>query len=287
MKKMLRIIVRKVLRVRDFETISDALVRKKYGLLKKMNHNSVTTLDFFKKIVELGLSKGDVVILHSSWRALVGYNGSPKELIDCILKIIGNEGTLLMPAYTDNKDLFKYDDPTSAGFIAEFFRKNYPVCRSLNNVFSMCALGKYANYFTKDHIRSLYYFDNESPYYRAIEKNAKVLLIGLGKKPHKISLFHCVSYDIRNDVKCYNDVYTMRRKGVIYDKHNKKNEVEFFDRWPQYQNCHKRFRWLFLHFINRNNYGRINKTDIYLFDAKKMYNQAKKYVVENNFNLYK
>ena len=287
MKKYIRLLIRKILGTREFETINDSLTRKKYNVMKLVNRKSFTTNDLENELKRLGLSKGDIVILHSSWRALIGYNGTPKELIDCILSIIGKDGTLLMPAFTNNKEVFNYSDSTSAGYLSEFFRTNYNVSRSLNNVFSMCAYGKMADKLTKSHIQSDYYFDSNSPYYKSMVNEAKILLIGLGKKPHKISLFHCISYELKDSVKCYSDVYTLSKNGIIIDKNRLKHTVTYIDRQPKFQNDTAKFKKLFQHFVNKNNYGKINKTDIYLFNSNEMFYKVKKYIKENNYNIYK
>lgn len=287
MKKYLRLIIRKLLGTREFEIIKDSIIRKKYNIMKLVNRKSFSINDLEKELKRLGLSKGDIVIFHSSWRALIGYNGTPKELIDCILSIIEKDGTLLMPAFTNNKEIFNYNDPTSAGYLSEFFRTNYNVSRSLNNIFSMCSYGKMANMLTESHIQSHYYFDSKSPYYKSMINDAKILLIGLGKKPHKISLFHCISYELKDSIKSYHDVYTFTKTGIIMDKNNIKHNTTYVDRQPKFQNDTNKFKKLFQHFIDKNNYGRINKTDIYLFNSKDMFNKAKKYIEENNYNIYK
>lgn len=67
--------------------------------------------------------------------------------------------------------------------------------RSCFPKFSMCGYGKHAEEILNKHKNSLYQFDENSPYSIATkEYNAKVLLMGMGKRPHKITVFHCASY---------------------------------------------------------------------------------------------
>lgn len=287
MKKILRFIIRKMLGVREFETISDAFDRKKYKFLKKINQETFSTNDFEKKLIELGLKKGDTVIVHASWRAFIGYEGSPKDIIDSIIKIIGIDGTLLMPSFTINKNIFDYNDISSAGVIAEIFRKEYSSNRSLDSNFSMTAFGKNANDLLREHVRSVYCFDEFSPYSKAIQSNAKVLLLGLGRNPHKITLFHCITYELKNIVDCYTDVYTLKRSVILYDKDGNKIKKDIVDRQRKYQNNKRKFKKLFKMFVSKNNYSRLNKMDMYLFDSNNLYTSAKKYILNNNYNLYK
>lgn len=288
MNNEIRLFIRRALNVHEFETISDAINRKKYKFLKKINHNSFTADDLKNKLVLLGLKKGDTVIVHSSWRAFIGYKGTPKSVIDILLEIVGKDGTIIMPSYTTNKENFDYNDASSAGYISEVFRTNYPSIRSLNSVFSMCALGKKADIVTKSHINSIYAFDKNSPYYISINNNnTKILLLGLGKHPHKITLFHCITYNLKNRINIYKNVYTEKKKVTIVDKEGNLIKKNIIDRVPNKQNSKRKFRKLFSKVISEENYGKINFLDIYLFDGKNIYDSAEKYILKHNYNLYR
>lgn len=287
MKKIIRLIVRKIIGAREHETISDAFDRKKHKILKIFNKKEFTKEDLEKKIIALGLKNGDIVIVHASWRSFIGYIGNPQDVIDSIKKIVGKEGTIIMPSYTINKDVFNYNDPTSAGYIAETFRKNKNVYRSLNNVFSFCAYGKDAKSITEKHIVSKYPFDENSPYYLAMKKNAKVLLLGLGKKPHKITLFHAITFSLKTKMNIYKNIYNTKKSGIIYDESGKKIITNYCDKDNKYQNDKNKFKKLFLKNISNKNYNRINYLDIYLFDEKKIFEDSRKFIIENNYNIYK
>lgn len=56
---------------------------------------------------EIGVKKGDVLIVHASWRALYMLDMQPEDVIRLLLDKIGEEkGTLLMPAYGEDNSLF-------------------------------------------------------------------------------------------------------------------------------------------------------------------------------------
>lgn len=287
MKKLLKKFLKKILKAKENETVSDAFNRLKYSFLKKINRTKFDTNDLHQALISLGLNKGDTVIVQCAWRAFIGYTGTPKDVINCIKNIVGVNGTILMPAYTSNSELFKFNDTTNAGYLAEYFRENYAEFRSLDTKFSMCASGYNAESLTKDHINSYYCFDENSPYYKAIKVNAKILLLGLGKYPHKVTLFHCVTYKLRNTVKCYKDVYTFKKSVYLYDKIGKLYKKEIVDRQPRYQNNKYKFALLFNKLVAKKCYFRLNKLDIYLFDSLELFESAKKYIVDNNYNLYK
>ena len=286
MKKIIRNIVRKHIGARENETIADSLNRKKYNFLKKINRKKFSQNDFKRKLENLGLKKDDIVIVHCAWRAFIGFDGKPEDVINIICEIVGKNGTVLMPAFTNNRNEFHYEDVSCAGGLSEIFRKNYNVIRSLDTNFSMIGIGKDANDLLKDHIKSRYYFDENSPYYKAIHKNAKILLLGLGNKPHKITLFHCITYELRNLLECYKKVYTLERQVKIYNKNNEMLEKTIIDRRPLFQNNKRKFKKLFAFCISKENYEKNNYLDIYLFEAKKVYISSKDYIKRRRYCLY-
>lgn len=287
MKKIFRKIIRKLFYVQEFENISDAINRKKFKFFKLINHKCFSTLDFKKRILELGLKEGDTVIVHSAWRAFIGYLGTPNDIIDCLKDIIGENGTIVMPCYTNNKQYFDYNDKTSAGVLAETFREDYCQFRSLDSFFSMASAGKNAKFLTESHIDSDYYFDEKSPYYKAIMKNAKIILLGLGKHPHKISLFHCITYELKNTLSCYKNIYTSKKSVVLVDKKGNVIKKQILDRKQGCNNNKRKFKKLFKNVNTTNCYSKINFLDIYLIDSKKIYDDSKKYIIKHNYNLYK
>ena len=51
---------------------------------------------FKSDLLELGVNPGDVVLVHSSMKALET-ECVPEEIIDILEEVLGEEGTLLMP----------------------------------------------------------------------------------------------------------------------------------------------------------------------------------------------
>ena len=48
----------------------------------------------------LGLEKGDTVIVHSSLKSMGQVDGGANTVIDAIIEVIGNDGTVLFPAFS-------------------------------------------------------------------------------------------------------------------------------------------------------------------------------------------
>lgn len=146
----------------------------------------------------LNINSGDVVFVHSSAQEL--HLEFPfYRCIDCLREVVGEQGTLLFPAYPE---LPSYDfllsgkvfdarkSPAYTGIISEAARRQKDAFRSLHPTKSVCAIGRYAKDLTDAHSQSPYPYDAESPYYRIVRYGGKV--IGLGTTTQSLSFVHCV-----------------------------------------------------------------------------------------------
>ena len=80
-----------------------------------------------QQLSELGLCGGDVVMVHSSMKAM-GTKRTPEEIIGDIEAVIGEEGTLLMPALTyENGTVF---DSEKSEPCVGLMAKPFGVCRT-------------------------------------------------------------------------------------------------------------------------------------------------------------
>ncbi|WP_342600224.1 AAC(3) family N-acetyltransferase [Psychrobacillus sp. FSL H8-0483] len=281
MRQKLREIIRYLIKSRENEKISDAIDRHKTRLQKKINRKKISEEDFLKIIKSMGIKSGDTVMLHASWRKFYNYSGTPKSLIENFIELLGNEGTLLMPCYGDNRKYFDVKNTRStAGVLSEEFRRYPGVKRSECSHFSVCAFGKDADIITKYHIKSEFGFDNFSPYYIFSQKeNSKVVMLGMGKYPIKLTLIHCIEY-IFKDVYPYFNRYlskkytatviindgTITKREMIegnYAKLYKKNIKKVYKNLPK----DKKF------------YGKIGNIQIRIIFAKKGFDEISKLVV--------
>lgn len=189
------LVIKKVTGVKDLTLLSKRL-HKKIGQL--LFHKRYNTHDIIGVMKDMGMKKGSVVCIHASMMEFYNYTGSAEELISCIMEVITESGTLIMPAYpkaefiTDKDFVFdSTKEPTCAGYLAETFRKWPNVCRSTNTQHSVCAWGKYAEWLTKDHNQCINCWDENSPWYRMTELDAIVFALGL--PGYYIGTFtHCV-----------------------------------------------------------------------------------------------
>lgn len=135
---------------------------------------------------QLGICPGDVVLVHSSLRAL-GVGVTPEDVIAGLRLAVGENGTLVFPAlsyFSCNREhpYFDYkESPSNVGAIPEYFRTQVEgVLRSMNPTHSCCAWGPQAAYITEGHCLDTTPCGPNSPYRRLYALAGKILFLGCG-----------------------------------------------------------------------------------------------------------
>jgi aminoglycoside 3-N-acetyltransferase len=136
-------------------------------------------------LLELGIAPGDTLIMHSSFKIDNGFLGTPQQVIDAILRLLGDSGHLIMMSmgYTGSALSYLSEDRpfdpkrtvSRMGLMTEIFRRRRGVVRSLNPVHPILAKGPKAEWIVEDHERLIYSCGDGSPFERALEMDAKVL----------------------------------------------------------------------------------------------------------------
>ena len=122
--------------------------------MKNNNQNyNYTRIDLKKKLIRLGLKKNDLVFIHSNlafFGKIKSKENPCKIFLNEILKIIGKNGTLVVPTFTYSMNAI-YDvkkTPSVCGVFSEYVRKSKQGIRSLDPIFSIYSIGKYSKYLT-------------------------------------------------------------------------------------------------------------------------------------------
>lgn len=141
-------------------------------------------------ILNIGVKKGDVLLVHSSFKALKTKTLTPSLIIDAFLEVLGEEGTLIMPALSydkvnkDNPYFSYHDTKACTGIISETFRNKPGVRRSLNPIHSFSVYGKLRDELTSKHqndSKTLWY---NSPIYLMLTYQPKLLMLGCKLLPN-------------------------------------------------------------------------------------------------------
>lgn len=152
----------------------------------------------------LGMEEGMTVIVHSSLSSLGFVCGGPVAVVQALMKVITEEGTLVMPAFSaDYSDPSRWENPPvpeswwpvireampaydpqytptwNMGKIVEVFRTMPKVKRSRHPSFSFAAWGRDADAVIEGHSLD-FPLGERSPLARIYERAGWVLLIGVG-----------------------------------------------------------------------------------------------------------
>jgi aminoglycoside N3'-acetyltransferase len=135
-----------------------------------------------RQLRELGVQAGDVLLAHTSYRAVRPVDGGPPGLIAALREAVGPAGTVVMPAWGDD-DETPFDPATTPvakdlGVTADLFRRQPDVRRSAHN-FAFAAAGPHASAIVGDAL-PLPPHQPESPVGRVHDLDGKVLLLGVG-----------------------------------------------------------------------------------------------------------
>ena len=227
----IRAVVKKVMPFGMQKFFYKNVIRKarnaKLSLQKKISKE-----DIKKELMKVGLRKKDAVIVHSSLSRIGFIENGADALIDAFLEVIGGNGLLVMPAfsalqYDENKKMYVFDvNKTSAytGTVPETFRNRKGVFRSVSPTHSLIAYGKKAKWFVEWHDRCDNPYGKEGPFYKLLDLDAKIFLIGVDQLAN--SSIHIVEDRYK---KFPIKVWTEKRKVLVTYPNGKQREI--FARW--------------------------------------------------------
>ena len=276
-----------------FKIVKNSLIQLKHTFGKQKTTYPVPIAIIRQTLNEMGIDKGASVLVHSSVSDLFfGYDKPSEEryqnklqysfdLIEMLIDLVGQEGTILMPTdpkgYPDirstNNEIFNFKkDPSSRGLITEIFRRRPDTIRSIHPHYNLTAWGAEANEFLKDNEKSHpYVMDKNSPWYKLIEKDGFVLILG---KDYQVNSSVHIVEDILGKEKYPRDIFEKKSFSLKYiDKENNLKEMELYlhlSHWVDESVIE------FCEYLNQKyQFGKklmIGKVPIIIFNAKKYYN---------------
>ena len=148
---------------------------------------TVTRQDIVAGLKALGLKLNDIVLVHSSLSRTGMVEGGADTVIDALLEVIGDGGTLLMPSFQQGSEFLLAqgkcvfdirNSPSELGIITETFRKRPGVIRSLSPTHCTAGIGPKAWDILKDHEQCRVSAGIGSPYHKLVQAWGKILLLG-------------------------------------------------------------------------------------------------------------
>ena len=146
----------------------------------------------------LGISEGDLIFIHSSFKSLGDVSGGAETVVNALMDVVGQTGLVLMPSFNllDGHDLRAevWDietTPSTVGWLTEYFRQMPETFRSDHYSHSVAAQGHGAKAFVADHLdkRGMVSpwdrapwgktYGSGSPMTRAYERGGKILMVGV------------------------------------------------------------------------------------------------------------
>ncbi|WP_073454156.1 AAC(3) family N-acetyltransferase [Pseudomonas sp. FSL W5-0203] len=205
---------------------------------------------FFEDISRLGIGSGDILIVHSSFGELKKFGLTPSEVIARLLSIIGETGTLVMPAIP----IFREAPPAEKRFDSSLFSKPFIYnvkkariwtgalpqalistpgsVRSRHPLNSVVAFGAHAKKMVSRELTSK---ENApcgegSTWAYCHEHNAKILMIGVDVV-HSLTMIH-VAEDLLPEQWPIANWYRKRQFRIIEDDFDE--VVEVSERRPEW-----------------------------------------------------
>ncbi len=170
-----------------------------------MEKRKLVTLEDIKTALrDVGIRKGQAIMVHTSLSSLGYVCGGAQSVIEALIESVGDEGTIMMPTQSwknldpsagvywqepeewwpvIRENIPAYDKritPTNTmGAVSEMFRQWPGTVRSNHPARSVAAWGRYAQYLTENHDLSDI-FGDDSPVGRLYKLDGYVLLVGVG-----------------------------------------------------------------------------------------------------------
>ena len=159
------------------------------------NGNDVAVDDIVSGLHDAKIRRGDVVLVHAAMRTFGNVQGGGKTVVEAFLKVLGPEGTLIMPTFTFAHEAEKdpvidpRTDKSEMGAISEALRLHPDALRSTAFRHSFAAVGRRAEVVTQVD-PELSPFDLRSSFGVMLALDTKVLLKSGSATCHTGILFH-------------------------------------------------------------------------------------------------
>ena len=167
------------------------------------------------QLADAGMMAGANYFVQSSLSTIGPITGGARTVIQSLFKVIGSEGTLLMPSNTVKTSMLEFVSSTSCvdlrtapsylGVISEMFRTYPGVLRSTHPTHPVCGLGPNASRLFSDSTQATTPCGHHTPYIHLSEM-ADAYIVHLGSDFHQTTLAHTLEDIVENfPVKIYLD----------------------------------------------------------------------------------
>lgn len=153
-----------------------------------------------RKLTQFGIKATDTLLVHVNFEPDSGFQGTPLDLANAFVELVGTKGNLLMVSLPFRGSAYDYlaqGKPFNAkktmsmmGLVTEMFRRRPGTLRSLHPTHPVLACGKDAAWLVADHERCLYPCGAGSPFEKFYQLKGKILFFDVTFR--SITFFHFV-----------------------------------------------------------------------------------------------
>ncbi len=143
------------------------------------NKREITQRELELAFKVCGIEKGDLLLMHSALSSIGDVKGGADTVIDALLNVLGEDGTLAVVAMSGQHPFDPETAPSTVGIISETLRRRKGAFRSLKPVHSVAAYGKKAEEFTSGHDVSETNCGEGTPYTKLRDMGGKILMLGV------------------------------------------------------------------------------------------------------------
>jgi aminoglycoside 3-N-acetyltransferase len=173
------------------QRVLSKLSSRQKGTLRTLHRRVVNTFlsytpeELLETLRSLGVTRGDTVLVHSSFHYANGFVGSPAKVIDVLLESVGSNGNLMMVSLPYTSSTFDYlrsldcfdvrRTVSRMGLLTEMFRGREDVRRSLSPTHPILACGPKAEWILSGHENCPYPCGAGTPFEKLAELEGKVV----------------------------------------------------------------------------------------------------------------
>ena len=180
----------------------------------------VTQDDIVKGLTDLGVRRGSLMMVHSSLSAIGEVEGGAEAVVDALLAVLGPDGTLVVPTFTNPSAVPEVNDPewifdpvrtpSAMGAITNALRARPAAVRTIHVWYSIAALGRLADRVISAGGSSAW--DSESSMAWVLRNEGWLLLLGV---PYQnLTAIHIWEVEFGVD---YRDDYDVERRMRLLD----------------------------------------------------------------------
>jgi len=163
-----------------------------HGYLQTRYLRAIGRAEIVTALKGVGIAPGDLLLVHSAMSPLGYIEGGADTVIDALQEVIGNEGTLLMPAFSNShvylggdslaRRAFRPFNPAVpdawTGRIPNVFLQRQGVLRSAHPSHSVAGSGPLAAACLRDHLETDSPTGRSSPFGKLLDHGGKMLWLG-------------------------------------------------------------------------------------------------------------